>query len=461
MADLAKVIASRSVECIIITTPANAPVFQTPANNPPITIHTLPLPDVGLPPGIENFSSITCDDMRPKLFTAAVLMLQKPTQDLVRKIQPDCIVSDMFYPWSSDLAAEIGVPRVLFTSSIFSECCNHILKLHAPHHQVEKDDGLVKFSSLPHNIQMKKSQLPKWVRVPNSYTHLMDIIREAELKSSWILANTFCDAEKEFEEWYYKLTGINIWNLGPLFLHRKEVVKDKAAPDEVDDCWNTCLSWLNQKKSNSVLYVSFGSLTIFPDNQLQEIAAALEASGHDFIWAVKKKRAEKMGDGDENENWSVDEFSKKMEASNKGLIIQGWAPQLLILEHEAIGGMLTHCGWNTILEGVATAGVPLVTWPLFAEQFYNERLVVDVFKIGVAVGITQWCDLEEAGKEFVTSQKVETAIRAVMGDGEGVAEMRRRAKELSQASKRAVKKGGSSQANLVAFLNQLKLKRSN
>jgi hypothetical protein len=61
----------------------------------------------------------------------------------------------------------------------------------------------------------------------------------------------------------------------------------------------------------------------------------------------------------------------------KGLIIRGWAPQVLILDHEAVGGFVTHCGWNSTLEGV-TAGVPMVTWPMFAEQFFNEKLVTQV-----------------------------------------------------------------------------------
>ncbi|XP_021714358.1 soyasapogenol B glucuronide galactosyltransferase-like [Chenopodium quinoa] len=461
MADLAKTLASHGVECIIITTPANAPLFQTSDNNLPITIHALPFPaaDVGLPPGIENFSKIASDDMRSKIFTG-IHMLGSATQDLIRDLLPlDCIVSDMFYPWTSDFAAEIGVPRVFqLTSSIFSSCCGLCVKFNAPHEQVENDDDFVTLPSLPHKIEMRKSQIPLWVRIPNRFTYLMNVIREAELKSTWVLANTFGEAEKEYEECYNKLTGIKVLNIGPLFFCNKKE-DDKASSAELD-CWKTCLDWLDQKKPRSVLYISFGSLTLFPDEQLHEIAAGLEASGHDFIWAVKQKKAEKTEESNEDEQWSVDEFRKKMEASNKGLIIQGWAPQKLILQHQAIGGMVTHCGWNTLLEGVSIAGVPIITWPQFAEQFYNERLVVDVLKIGVAVGVTQWCNLEDTGKEFVSREKVETAVRAVMDSSEIAAEMRQRAKKLSETSKGAVKNGGSSQANLLAFLDELKTRRS-
>ncbi|PRQ47862.1 putative UDP-glucuronosyl/UDP-glucosyltransferase [Rosa chinensis] len=55
----------------------------------------------------------------------------------------------------------------------------------------------------------------------------------------------------------------------------------------------------------------------------------------------------------------------------KGLIIRGWAPQVLILDHPSVGGFVTHCGgiphWKEFL-----LGLPMVTWTVSAGQFYNE-----------------------------------------------------------------------------------------
>lgn len=59
--------------------------------------------------------------------------------------------------------------------------------------------------------------------------------------------------------------------------------------------------------------------------------------------------------------------------------------ELLILQHKAIGAFVTHCGWNLTWESVA-AGLRMFTWPIASEEFYNEKLVTDVLKIGVPVG---------------------------------------------------------------------------
>uniref|UniRef100_A0A7N2MY98 HAT C-terminal dimerisation domain-containing protein n=1 Tax=Quercus lobata TaxID=97700 RepID=A0A7N2MY98_QUELO len=105
----------------------------------------------------------------------------------------------------------------------------------------------------------------------------------------------------------------------------------------------------------------------------------------------------------------------------KGLILRGWVPQVLILDHEAVGGFVTHCGWNSTLEGV-TAGVPMVTWPLSAEQFYNEKLVTQVLKIGVDVGVRQWIGVMG---DSIKRDAIERAMKQIMV-GEETEEMRAR-----------------------------------
>ncbi|KAK1261027.1 Soyasapogenol B glucuronide galactosyltransferase [Acorus gramineus] len=95
--------------------------------------------------------------------------------------------------------------------------------------------------------------------------------------------------------------------------------------------------------------------------------------------------------------------------------VVGWAPQVAILSHEAVGGFLTHCGWNSTIEALC-AGVVMVTWPWFGEQFMNERVVVDVLEVGVRVGIEVRTWLGE--EVLVGREEIGVALERVMDGGE-------------------------------------------
>lgn len=41
---------------------------------------------------------------------------------------------------------------------------------------------------------------------------------------------------------------------------------------------------------------------------------------------------------------------------------------------------LTHCGWNSIIEGLIV-GVTMLAWAMGADQFVNANLLVDEFKV--------------------------------------------------------------------------------
>uniref|UniRef100_A0A5B7BYD4 Putative abscisate beta-glucosyltransferase n=1 Tax=Davidia involucrata TaxID=16924 RepID=A0A5B7BYD4_DAVIN len=278
----------------------------------------------------------------------------------------------------------------------------------------------------------------------------------AEQNSYGQVVNSFYELEPAYVDYYRKEMGKKAWLIGPVSLCNRNV-EDKAERGQkaaIDE--HSCLNWLDSKKPNSVLYVSFGSLARLKPKQLLEIACGLEASNHSFIWVVGKilESAEK---DEPKENCLPDGFEERMMKTKKGLLIKGWAPQLLILEHAAVGGFMTHCGWNSTLEGVC-AGVPMVTWPLSAEQFYNEKLVTDVLKIGVRVGSEEWTSWNIERKTMVGRKKVEAAVERLMGGGEA-AEMRRRSKELAEKAKRAVEEGGSSYNDAADLIEGLKSRR--
>ena len=177
----------------------------------------------------------------------------------------------------------------------------------------------------------------------------------------------------------------------------------------------------------------------FAPKQFKELGLGLLASPWPSVWVING--AEKLPD--ETLIWLRENFEEKN--SSKSLLIKGWAPQIAILSHPAVGGFVTHCGWNSTLETVA-AGVPIVAWPLYAEQFLNVKLIVDVLKIGVSVGVEEamaWGG-ENEDEVRVKKEDVARAIEKLMnGDEE-----RRRVSELKEKAELALEKGGSSFLNL-------------
>ncbi|KAJ4771325.1 Glycosyltransferase [Rhynchospora pubera] len=130
--------------------------------------------------------------------------------------------------------------------------------------------------------------------------------------------------------------------------------------------------------------------------------------------------------------------------------IRGWAPQVVILDHPAVGGFLTQCGWNSTLEAI-TAGVPMITWPMNADQFYNEKLVGEV---GAKVGGPYF-----ENQELIEAETIKNVIERVVGEGMEGEAMRKRAKILKEKAKAAVQEGGSSYSDLKSLIDELKARR--
>ncbi|XAR64026.1 Abscisate beta-glucosyltransferase [Bertholletia excelsa] len=272
-----------------------------------------------------------------------------------------------------------------------------------------------------------------------------------------MVVNSFYDLESAYADYYRKAIGIKAWHVGPVSLFNQDDADKAERGDKASIDKHNCLSWLDSKKPNSVLYICFGSLTRFSKNQLTEMASALEeGTSCSFIWVVPKVlKSGKKDQSDEGEWWLPEGFEERVVETGKGIVIKGWAPQVLILEHLAIGGFLTHCGWNSILEGL-TAGVPLVTWPVIADQFYNEKLVTQVLKFGVAVGNEDWKVWATEETTLIGREKITTAVNKVMKEGDEADEMRRIVKKLGESAKKAVEEGGSSCNELKRLIEDIK-----
>ncbi|CAN1320439.1 UDP-glycosyltransferase 90A1 [Linum perenne] len=103
-------------------------------------------------------------------------------------------------------------------------------------------------------------------------------------------------------------------------------------------------------------------------------------------------------------------------------MVREWVDQREILSHPSVKGFLSHCGLNSMMESVS-AGVPILAWPMQAEQPLNARMVSEEIKVGLRV---ETCDRSIKG--FVKSEGLSKMVKELM-EGEKGKEVRKNAKE--------------------------------
>ncbi|KAJ4771350.1 Glycosyltransferase [Rhynchospora pubera] len=123
-----------------------------------------------------------------------------------------------------------------------------------------------------------------------------------------------------------------------------------------------------------------------------------------------------------------------IERNTTGLVVQSWAPQTEIVGHKSTGGFLTHCGWNSVLESIMNA-VPMIAWPLFAEQRINAKMLVN----GIGVALRP----EVQDGSVVPRDVIARVVKELM-QGEGGRDARKKMLEVKAAGAKALSEDGSS-----------------
>ncbi|PRQ43686.1 putative flavonol 7-O-beta-glucosyltransferase [Rosa chinensis] len=462
MADMAKLLAQHGLVVTIITTPLNAvgikPVIDR-AIDSGLSLHLvqfiLPLAECGLPDGCENLESVPARNLFCNFFDA-VSRLQKPVEKLLETLKPhpSCIISDKHLPWTAEIAQKFGLPRYWFDgTSCFTLLSNHNIETSKVLESVSGSESFM-VPGLPDEIELTLGQLPAHLNPANvDFRDFHGKVEEATKASCGVVVNSFEQLETEYVKEYRKVS--KVWSIGPVSLSNNTNL-DKAqrgkSGNKASIDQHQCLRWLDSWPESSVVYVCLGSLGRVETPQLVELGLGLEASNRPFVWVIRRKKTEEWA------KWLLEDgFEDRIKG--RGLLIHGWAPQVLILSHPAVGGFLTHCGWNSTLEGIC-AGIPMITFPMFAEQFYNEKFIVHVLKIGVRVGASVVIPLgkQEGSVVSVKSGEFKEAIEKVMiteGNKEGE-ERRERAKKLAVMAKKATEEGGSSYLNIRLLIEDVR-----
>ncbi|KAK7411299.1 hypothetical protein VNO78_02732 [Psophocarpus tetragonolobus] len=342
---------------------------------------------------------------------------------------PSFIISDMFCGWTQHLATHLRIQRLVFSpSAAFAFSAISFLWKHTPtrHHQTDQNEP-VSYRTLPNSPTYPWWQVSPLFRSYVAGDPDSEKLRSfflGNLESSGLVVNTFTALERPYLEFLKKEFGHDrVWAVGPLL---PEDADSRGGSSSVSV--NDVVSWLDRMEDRKVVYVCFGSLTVLSKDQTDAIASALAKSGVHFIWSMKQDQ-----DYDEQKH-TVD--------NEKGLVIRGWAPQVVILRHRAVGAFLTHCGWNSVLESVVT-GVPMLAWPMTADQFVDATLLVEELKVATRVG---------EGERTVPDSDLLSRVLADSVRGNGV--VARRALELKTAALDAVRDGGSSHRDLRSLMER-------
>ncbi|KAG2582927.1 anthocyanidin 5,3-O-glucosyltransferase-like [Panicum virgatum] len=418
-----------------------AAVARLAAANPDIAFRLLPVPapaspDVGVHP------------VRRSLDT---LQLANPAlRDLLHSLRAGrggvhALLLDMFCVDALDVAAELGVPAYFFFPSAASDLA---VFLNLPYfyptvpsfREMGRDAPVrccpgmppIRAADMLQTVQDKESEAAK--------VRLYQFKRMAE--GAGVLVNTFDWLEPTALKALHDGVCVpgrptpRVYCIGPL-------VNSGSRGQSGGGERHECLAWLDAQPKRSVVFLCFGSMGAFSAAQLQEIARGLESSGHRFLWAVRSPR-------EEQSKFPEPDLERLLPAGfvertkGRGMVVKNWAPQSEVVQHEAVAAFVTHCGWNSTLEAI-TAGLPMICWPLYAEQSMNKVFLVEEMKIAV--------EMEGYG-ELVKAGEVEAKVRLVMDTEEGKV-LRERLAVTKEKALEAIKECGSSEEAFAKFIRDL------
>ncbi|KAJ1293636.1 hypothetical protein BS78_01G083900 [Paspalum vaginatum] len=432
------------VEATMVVTPANAAliaptVARAAAAGHAVRVLRYPFPDVGLAEGVECLGTAPAHDAW-RVYRARDLA-QPFHESLLREHRPDAIVADVPFWWATEVAAELGVPRLTFHPvGVFPQLAmNNLFGIRSD--IISAARKVVSVPGLPgKEITIPVSELPEFLVQDNFFSEAWDQMKASQLAGFGVVVNTFVDLEQPYCEEFSRVDARRAYFVGPLALPSCSAVH-RGGESNVD-----CLSWLSTKPSQSVVYVCFGSWAHFSATQARELALGLEASDRPFLWVVRSD------DSSKSNQWAPEGWEQRV--ANRGLVVRGWAPQLAVLAHTSVGAFMTHCGWNSVLEA-ASAGVPVLTWPLVFEQFINERLVTEVAAFGARVWDGGKRSERDEEAETVPAEAIARAVAGFMEDGEQREKMKARARELAERARAAVSEDGSSWRDVHSLIDDL------
>lgn len=435
--EMAKLLLNRdqslSITVLIMKLPFDTKVntyTQSISSNSSSNIRFVDLPEqdiAALPKSPSNFLPLFIQSQKPHVREAVAGIRQSE-----QSARLGGFVIDMFCSSMIDIANEFGLPTyVFFTSGAsFLSLMFHVQGLvdneHVDVTDLKDSDDDLCVPGFVNKVPIKVMPAIFLDKEGGAEMFLGYARRFKETKG--VMINTFLELESYAIESLSDGKKPPIYPVGPVL-------------NLVNEADSTIMDWLDQQPDSSVVFLCFGSMGTFDEEQVKEIAKALERSGHRFLWSLRKP-VEKGKFG------FPGEFSDPGEILPEGFLertagvgkVVGWAPQIAVLSHKSVGGFVSHCGWNSTLESV-WCGVPMATWPMYAEQQINAFQFLKELGLAVEIKMDYRKDFRTNNAAVIVSAgEIESGIKKLMED-DGV---RKRVKEMKEKSRMAMTEGGSS-----------------
>ncbi|XP_074568283.1 7-deoxyloganetin glucosyltransferase-like [Curcuma longa] len=358
-----------------------------------------------------------------------------------------CMISDAFATFTLAVTAELSIPNIFFCSAspagyLGSFYVKELMQRNIIPLRSEEDltnsflDTVIDWIPGMPNIRLK--DLPSFIRTTNPHDIMLNYCWEethASRDASAIIFNTFHDLDTPVIEALSSVLPPPLYDIGPVSLLSQYIPDHNSLRVNLWKEDSNCIEWLYEKKQGSVLYVNFGSLAVLTSSQFIEFAWGLANSRCKFLWVTRPDLME----------GETALLPAEIATEIKGRsFVTSWCPQREVLSHPAVGGFLTHCGWNSAMESIS-AGVPMICWPFLADQQPNCRYLCSEWGIGMEIG------------EEVKREEVARLIKELM-EGQKGKEMKRKALEWKVRAVKAASLGGDSWIKLERVIKEVMMK---
>ncbi|XP_059659448.1 UDP-glycosyltransferase 86A2-like [Cornus florida] len=387
----------------------------------------------GLP--LEFDRSLNHDQFMAALLHVFSAHVEEAVAKIVKSEQAvNCLIADTFFVWPSKTAKKFGLKYISFWTepALVFALYYHVDLLRKNCHFDCYDTREDTIYYIPGVREINPTDTTSYLQETDTSSVCHQIIFNAfkDVRGAdFVLCNTVQELESDTISALQ--AEMPFYAVGPIF--PTGFTKSTVATSLWSE--SDCTEWLKTKPHGSVLYVSFGSYAHVTKNDLEQIAQGLLLSKVSFLWVL---RADIVSSDD------VDPLPAgfKEEMGDRAMIVP-WCCQIQVLAHPAIGGFLTHCGWNSTLESI-WCEVPLLCFPLYTDQFTNRKLVVDDWKVGINL-----IDKKPIKREEV-SEKINRLMSGKSGDN-----FKKEIKEVKKKLENAVT-DGSSHKNFDQFIRDLK-----